>query len=137
MGQARAEKLETLFQVECHPYLNQPKLIAFCKARGIVVTAYAPFGRPGSKVNYIRHDVPSLLEDPTLKEIATKRGKTVAQVILRYLVSSNISYKYIMLPSVRGNQQLPVTRKMFIYSRQVRILGLTCQHFNVSTSILF
>jgi aldehyde reductase len=78
-----------LFQVECHPYLNQSKLIAFCKERGIVVTAYAPFGRPGSKVNYIRHDVPSLLEDPKLKEIAAKRGKTVAQVILRYLVSNS------------------------------------------------
>jgi len=52
-----------------------------------VVTAYAPFGRPGSTVNYIRHDVPSLLEDQKLKEIALQHGKTVAQVILRYLVS--------------------------------------------------
>jgi diketogulonate reductase-like aldo/keto reductase len=53
-----------------------------------VVTAYAPFGRPGSNVNYIRHDVPSLLEDRKLKNIATEHGKTVAQVILRYLVST-------------------------------------------------
>jgi diketogulonate reductase-like aldo/keto reductase len=78
-----------LFQVECHPYLNQSKMIALCKERGIVVIAYAPFGRPGSKVDYIRHDVPSLLEDSKLQEIAAKRGKTVAQVILRYLVSNN------------------------------------------------
>jgi diketogulonate reductase-like aldo/keto reductase len=84
-----AKKLLMLFQVECHPYLNQSKLIAFCKEREIVVIAYAPFGRPGSKVNYIRHDVPSLLEDPKLQEIAAKRGKTVAQVILRYLVSGS------------------------------------------------
>lgn len=52
-----------------------------------MVTAFAPFGRPGSKVGYIRHDVPSLLEDQKLKEIALQHGKTVAQVILRYLVS--------------------------------------------------
>jgi diketogulonate reductase-like aldo/keto reductase len=62
-------------------------MIAFCKERGIVVIAYAPFGRPGSKVDYIRHDVPSLLEDTKLQEIASKRGRTVAQIILRYLVS--------------------------------------------------
>ena len=62
-------------------------MISFCKERGIVVTAFAPFGRPGSTVGYIRHDVPSLLEDQKLKEIALQHGKTVAQVILRYLVS--------------------------------------------------
>jgi diketogulonate reductase-like aldo/keto reductase len=64
-------------------------MIAFCKERGIVVTAYAPFGRPGGKVFYMRHDVPPLLQDSKLQEIATKHGKTVAQVILRYLVSTS------------------------------------------------
>ena len=62
-------------------------MVSFCKERGIVVTAYAPFGRPGSTVPYIRQDVTSLLEDKKLKEIALQLGKTVAQVILRYLVS--------------------------------------------------
>jgi len=52
-----------------------------------VVTAYAPFGRPGSTVDYIRHNVPSLLADQKVEEIALQHGKTVAQVILRYLVS--------------------------------------------------
>lgn len=81
-----------MFQVECHPYFNQSKMIAFCKERGIVVTAYAPFGRPGSTVNYIRHDVAPLLQDTKLQEIATKRDKTVAQVILRYLVSHSLGF---------------------------------------------
>jgi aldehyde reductase len=86
--QSVAVKHQTvMFQIECHPYLNQCKLIAFCTHRDIAVTAYAPLGRPGSTVSYIRHDVPSLLEDRKLKEIALQHGKTVAQVILRYLVS--------------------------------------------------
>jgi hypothetical protein len=88
-GQMWIKRLLTLFQVECHPYLNQSKMIAFCKEKGIVVGAYAPFGRPGSRVDYIRHDVPSLLEDAKLREIASKRGQTVAQIILRYLVSNS------------------------------------------------
>jgi D-xylose reductase len=31
-------------QVEMHPYLNQARLLAFCQAHGIAVTAYSPFG---------------------------------------------------------------------------------------------
>jgi diketogulonate reductase-like aldo/keto reductase len=71
-------------QVECHPYLTQSKLIAFCKERGIVVTAYSPLGSPNS---IAKADSPAPIKDPKLQEIAKKHGKSVAQVILRYLVS--------------------------------------------------
>jgi aldehyde reductase len=76
---------QTLYlQVECHPYLNQTKLISFCKQRGIVITAYSPLGSPSSIANA---DSPAPLKDPTLQEIAKKHGKSVAQIVLRYLVS--------------------------------------------------
>jgi diketogulonate reductase-like aldo/keto reductase len=64
-------------------------MIAFCKERGIVITAYAPFGRPGGNVFYMRHDVPPLLQDAKLQEIASKHGKSTAQVTLRYLVRNS------------------------------------------------
>jgi aldehyde reductase len=72
-------------QVECSPSLNQKKLIEFCKARDVTVTAYSPLTRP----HYYEKDhslpKPALL-DPKVAEIGAKYSKTPAQVVLRYLV---------------------------------------------------
>jgi diketogulonate reductase-like aldo/keto reductase len=61
-------------QVEVHPYLDQSKLLAACRARGVVVTAYCPLGRG------------ALFADPVLGEIAQAHGRTLAQIALRYLI---------------------------------------------------
>ncbi|KAJ9598062.1 hypothetical protein L9F63_026833, partial [Diploptera punctata] len=70
-------------QVECHPYLNQSKLIAFCKERGIVITAYSPLGSPNA---IAKQTTPAPLQDPKLLQLAKKYNKSVAQIILRYLI---------------------------------------------------
>jgi diketogulonate reductase-like aldo/keto reductase len=64
------------------PVWQQKKLREFCKANGIVLTAFSPLGAIGCSwgTNHV-------MENEVLQEIAKARGKTVAQVLFN--ISSN------------------------------------------------
>jgi aldehyde reductase len=66
-----------VIQVESHPYLPETELLEFCKEKKIVLLAFAPLGH-GMR--------PGLLEDPVISAIATRVGKTPAQVLLAWAV---------------------------------------------------
>src|SRR5471030_3331257 len=66
-------------QAEYHPYLDQAKLLAAARQRGMVFTAYCPLGRG------------RLFGDPVLAEIAGQRGRSVAQIALRWLLQQNVA----------------------------------------------
>lgn len=63
--------------VESHPYLPETELLEFCRAKSIVLLAFAPLGH-GMK--------PGLLEDPVITAIAARVKKTPAQVLLAWAV---------------------------------------------------
>lgn len=73
-----AVKLSTLpvvnNQIEYHPYLDQRPVIAKAGELGMSLTAY--FAMADGKV----------LDEPVLKEIAAAHGKSIAQVVLRWIV---------------------------------------------------
>ncbi|MGW5720322.1 aldo/keto reductase [Amycolatopsis sp. NPDC003865] len=59
-------------QIELHPALQQAELRAYHREHGIATEAWSPLARA------------EVLEDPVLKELAEKHGRTAAQVVLRW-----------------------------------------------------
>jgi 2,5-diketo-D-gluconate reductase B len=66
-------------QAEYHPYLDQSKLLAAVRRHKLAFIAYCPLGRG------------KLLNDPVLAEIAKARGRTFAQIALRWLMQQNVA----------------------------------------------
>ncbi|MEY2371850.1 MULTISPECIES: aldo/keto reductase [Lysinibacillus] len=65
-------------QIEFHPHLIQEEVRAFCKDKGIQVEAWSPLMNG------------SLLEEALIQELASKYGKTPAQIVLRYDVQHDV-----------------------------------------------
>ncbi|KAM8973030.1 aldo-keto reductase family 1 member C1-like isoform 1-T1 [Pelodytes ibericus] len=76
-------------QVECHPYLNQTKLLDFCKSKDILLAGYSVLGSHRHK-NWVDQNSPVLLEDPVLASVGKKYNKSPAQVALRYQIQRGI-----------------------------------------------
>lgn len=66
-------------QVEMNPVWQQVKLRDFCKAKGIMISIYSPLGAGGAIWGTRK-----VLDSELLKEIAESKGKSVAQVALRW-----------------------------------------------------
>ena len=73
-------------QVEGHPALQQPRLLAWHAARGIVVTTYCPLGSPARPDTFRRESDPALLASPVVAGIAARACRSPAQVLLRWAI---------------------------------------------------
>jgi 2,5-diketo-D-gluconate reductase A len=69
---AEAEIPPAVNQIEVHPYLTQDDVRGFCAEHQIAIEGWSPIAQG------------DVLEDPTIKEIAERAGKTPAQVVLRW-----------------------------------------------------
>lgn len=59
-------------QIEVHPYITNEEVRAYCREQRIEVEAWSPIAQGG------------VLDDPTIRSIADRVGKSAAQVTLRW-----------------------------------------------------
>jgi D-xylose reductase len=80
-----------VLQIELHPFLAQEKLVRFARESGIAVTAFSPLGAQSYFSIGMADPGESVLEHPTILDIAWLRGRTPAQVVLRWAIQRGTS----------------------------------------------
>ena len=84
-------------QVECHPFLDQSKVIAACHEHGLAVVAYSPIARGDARGNEL------------LRRIGTAHNKSAVQICLRYLVQQDI----VVIPRTSKIERLSENAAIF------------------------
>ena len=89
-------------QVEVHPYNQRRELEKLVKSHGIRFEAYSPLGK----------GVMGLFEDPVLLKIAQTKNKSVAAIILRWLLQRGIT----PIPLSRNEQRIKENLNVFDFT---------------------
>lgn len=95
-------------QVELHPYFVQKDYVAFHKKLNVVVQAYAPLGSSAWTLKADELKALNLLEEPVLKALAAKYGKSVGQIVLNWHLW-------------RGHQIIPKTTKVARLAENINV----------------
>jgi diketogulonate reductase-like aldo/keto reductase len=87
-------------QVEFNPKNYDPKLLAYCKDKNIVVEAYSPLGQG------------SLLHNSVVLQIASEYKKTPAQILIRY----SLEHGTVPLPKSSNPERIKENAEVFDFS---------------------
>jgi 2,5-diketo-D-gluconate reductase B len=87
-------------QIECHPFLDQSKVIAACRQHRMAVVAYSPIARGNAR------------NDKLLARIGAAHKKTAAQICLRYLVQQQI----VVIPRTSKLERLSENAALFDFT---------------------
>jgi diketogulonate reductase-like aldo/keto reductase len=87
-------------QVECHPFLNQSKLLTTCRRHDVTLTAYSPLARG------------RVLDDETLSTIAKNHDKSPVQVALKWQIQRGI----VVIPKASSEEHLRSNMDIFDWS---------------------
>ncbi|CAH1415026.1 unnamed protein product [Lactuca virosa] len=90
-------------QVEMNPIWQQKQLNEFCKENNIILTAYSPLGAIGNAWGDNR-----VIECDVLQDIAMSKGKTTAQISLRWLYEQGVSFVVKSFNTKRMKQNLDI-----------------------------
>jgi 2,5-diketo-D-gluconate reductase A len=85
-------------QIELNPYVVRPDERRYHGAHGIVTESYSPIGRGGG-----------LLRDPTIAAIASRQGRSPAQIVLRWHVQLGL----VTIPKTSRSERLAENFDLF------------------------
>lgn len=111
-------------QVERHPLLQQPQLLADCAAAGVHVTAYSPLGSGDRPAALKGSDEPVLLENPVIGAIAAEHGCSPAQVLITWQLQGGLSTIPKSVSPERLRQNLAAADLQLTPADLERIAGL-------------
>lgn len=92
-----AEVMPFVNQIEYHPGMNQEDIYDYCVRNEIQVEAYSPLGNG------------QIMKNQLLRDIASRKGKTVAQICLRWEVQKNV----VMIPRTSKVERLKENLHIF------------------------
>lgn len=87
-------------QIEFHPLFQHPSLLTYCQSHGIAVQAYAPLARG------------AYLDEEAVVQIASAKGKTPAQIGLRWSVQQGVS----VIPKSTQKERIISNSQIFDFS---------------------
>lgn len=89
-------------QVENHPYLDQRKVLAACRAQGLAMVSYCPIHRGGG-----------LFAESPVAAAAAAHGRTPAQIVLRWHVQQQ---GVVAIPRTTRRERLAENAAIFDFS---------------------
>jgi 2,5-diketo-D-gluconate reductase B len=87
-------------QIECHPFLDQSKVIVACRHHHMAVVAYSPIARGKAR------------DEEVLRRIGAAHKKTAAQVCLRFLVQQDV----VVIPRTSKVERLSENAAIFDFA---------------------
>jgi len=84
-------------QVEMNPFTHPRDIVAACHDSAIAVQAYSPLGKA------------SRLDDPRVREVAERLGRTPAQVVLRWGIQHGVA----VLPKSGDRERIEANGRLF------------------------
>lgn len=91
-------------QIERHPYRPRADLVRFCRQQEIRVMAHSPLSKR------------AFLEEPVVRAIARRHGKSPAQVVLRW----NIELGIVPIPSSRNAEHISENLQVFDFALEAK-----------------
>lgn len=93
-----SEIIPAINQIETHPYFQRADYQQFMKEYNVQIESWSPFGQNTG-----------VLDNELLKDIALKHNKSVAQIILRWLVQRNV----VVIPKSKSKERIIENMNVF------------------------